>query len=56
MNSLDLAVRFRMFVLTRTQFRVSTSTISAVPLKVEQIQLHTGLVVRELVAEVGKPF
>ena len=31
-------------------------TISAVPLKVEQIQLHTGLVVRKLVAEVGKPF
>ena len=30
--------------------------ISAVPLKVEQIQLYTGLVVRKLVAEVGKPF
>ena len=29
---------------------------SAVPLKVEQIQLYTGLVVRKLVAEVGKPF
>jgi hypothetical protein len=35
-------------------YHAQISGVSAVPLKVEQVQLDTGLGARELVAEVGK--